>query len=150
MKRTASEVWGCDMAFFPHVKKGDAFTPSTLLENNIRDVVNGYNSIGARVTKGVANSSLRVPVWNASKEELPAGSAVTVDMTNKKDSPTGILPCVPFDGQVARHGEFWPTALQPGAVGDCIIGGVSLIQMSGKGKVGDCVAPVFKDGKAAK
>jgi len=49
------------MAFFPHVKKGDAFQPSALLENNIRDVVNGYNAIGARVTKGVANSSLRVP-----------------------------------------------------------------------------------------
>ena len=137
------------MAFFPHVKKGDAFQPSALLENNIRDVVNGYNAIGARVTKGVANSSLRVPVWNASKEELPAGSAVTVDMTNEEDSPTGILPCVPFDGSCQTWGIL-PTALQPGSVGDCIIGGVSLIQMSGKGKVGDCVAPVFKDGKAAK
>ena len=61
------------MAFFPHVKKGDTFQPSAVLENNIRDVVNGFNAIGARVTKGIANSSIRVPVWNASQEELTAG-----------------------------------------------------------------------------
>ena len=80
------------MAFFPHVKKGDAFQPNALLENNVRDVVNGHNSIGARVTKGVGNSSIRIPVWNASDEDLPAGSAVTVDMNAEGKSPTGVLP----------------------------------------------------------
>ena len=105
------------MAFFPHVKKGDAFQPSALLENNIRDVVNGYNSIGARVTKGIANSSIRIPVWNASDEDLPAGSAVTVDMNAEDKSPTGILPCVPFDGSCQTWGIL-PAALSQGAVGD--------------------------------
>ena len=76
------------MAFFPHVKKGDTFQPNALLENNIRDVVNGYNAIGARVTKGITNGSIRVQVWNASKENLPAGSAVTVDMNTEGKSPT--------------------------------------------------------------
>ena len=101
------------MAFFPHVKKGDAFQPSALLENNIRDVVNGYNAIGARVTKGIANSSIRIPVWNASDEDLPAGSAVTVDMNAEGKSPTGVLPCVPFDGSCQTWGIL-PTALSQG------------------------------------
>ena len=101
------------MAFFPHVKKGDTFQPNALLENNVRDVVNGHNSIGARVTKGIGNSSIRIPVWNASDKELSAGSAVTVDLKSEEDTPTGIFPCVPFDGSCQTWGIL-PTALQPG------------------------------------
>ena len=61
------------MAFFPHVNKGEPFQPNSVLENNIRDLVNASSRIGGRSTKGSANSSLRLSVWNSSGQTLPAG-----------------------------------------------------------------------------
>ena len=46
------------MAFFPHVNKGEPFQPNSVLENNIRDLVNASSRIGGRSTKGSADSSL--------------------------------------------------------------------------------------------
>ena len=92
------------MAFFPHVNKGEPFQPNSVLENNIRDLVNASSRIGGRSTKGSANSSLRLSVWNSSGQTLPAGSAVTIDMMSEEESPTGVLPCTPYDGSSQTWG----------------------------------------------
>ena len=136
------------MAFFPHVNRGDPFQPNSVLENNIRDLVNASSRIGGRNTKGSANSSLRISVWNSSGDTLPAGSAVTIDTLSEKESPTGVLPCIAYDGSSQTWGIL-PTELPAGGLGDCIIGGISLVPIKTKAKVGDCVAPILTDKGAA-
>lgn len=105
------------MAFFPHVNKGDAFQPNSILENNIRDCVNSFNGYGARPMTGVKGNSIRVAVWNASGKALPAGAAVSIEPNGDENEAGGrALPCQLYDGDNRAWGIL-ADALPENAVG---------------------------------
>lgn len=63
------------MAFFPHVTKGDKFKPIALLENNVRDIVNMYNTPRGIPRRAQAPD---VPVYNGSNSEIKAFSPIVL------------------------------------------------------------------------
>ena len=138
------------MAFFPHVNRGETFQPNSVLENNVRDAVNGHLATGDRVTRGNTGNSIRVPVWNTTDKELPAGSAVAIFVDEQdKSAAKGVLPCEPFDGDNRPWGVL-VDSLPKGAVGDCIIGGIATITLSKSVEIGDRILPVAEKDKPAK
>ena len=131
------------MGFFPHVNKGEAFQPNSVLENNIRDCVNAFQGYGGRPGRGVKGNSIRITVWNADEKELPAGAAVALEANSDEYEVAGsAIPCRKFDGDDRTWGVL-VDALQPGSVGDCVIGGVVSVSLAGDGGPGDRVMPVL-------
>lgn len=131
------------MAFYPYVNKGDRFQPSVKLENNIREIVNGHLKTGTGHSGKTTGNSVRIQVWNTTREKLPAGSAVSI-FTDEKDyrQINGVLPCEAYTGDNRMWGIL-PDSLQPGSAGDCIIGGIAEVNSNQTVKPGDNILPVI-------
>ena len=80
------------MSFYPDVAPGDKFVPDVKLSNDIRHLVNAAHGFQDCKQKGVPPAAVRVSVFNATEEIIPANTAVIFT----SDAPRGeVLPIKP-------------------------------------------------------
>ncbi len=118
------------MAFFPDVTKGQAFTPSALLSNNVRHIVNSLNGFQNGGHASANSGIVRIQVYNAGSSEIAAGCAVNF----KSDSALcgDVIPCEPLK-DVAKPWGVVVLKLAAKELGDCIISGPATVNVSGTG-----------------
>lgn len=118
------------MAFFPDVTKGQAFTPSALLSNNVRHMVNALNGFRSNGITGAGSGVVRIQVYNASSGEIAAGTAVNF---RENGSLCGdVIPVEPLT-DVAKPWGVVTLKLAAKEMGDCIISGPAHVSLSGSG-----------------
>lgn len=126
------------MAFFPYVNPGDPVKPSTLLENNIRDVVNQFNATGELpVSRGAANS-YRLQGWNNNDYTIPAGASVEIvaDATWAGDAPQ-----IRYASSNADLWGITACVINPGEIGSVIFAGLAWSGIRTSYSVGTCLRP---------
>lgn len=125
------------MAFFPYVNPGDPVKPSTLLENNIRDVVNQFNATGELpVSRGAANS-YRLQGWNNNDYTIPAGASV--EIVEETAWLSNGVPAIKFAATDATVWGVAEAAITPGSIGSVLFGGI--VYLSSLINVGRYVVP---------
>lgn len=115
------------MAFFPYVNPGDPVRPSTLLENNIRDMVNRFNATGELpVSRGAANSC-RLQCWNNNDYTIPSGASVEI----VEDAAwAGDAPQIRYASNTAKAWGITTEAINPGGIGPAIFSGLATIRQT--------------------
>ena len=115
------------MAFFPYVNPGDPVKPSTLLENNIRDVVNQFNATGELpVSRGSANS-YRLQCWNNNDYVIPAGASVEI----VEDAEwAGDAPQIRYASSNADLWGITACVINPGEIGSVIFAGLATVRQT--------------------
>lgn len=120
------------MAFYPDVQPGQRYQIPASFFNDVHRILNSVNgfSPGAGTSD---NSEVSIQVYNSTPDKvLNAGTAVTVCSTG--DFCEDSIPVICYDGSENVWGVLQNT-LQPGEIGDCIISGVTFIDVtSGIGK----------------
>lgn len=118
------------MAFFPDVTKGQAFTPSALLSNNVRHMVNAMNGFQNVGILSANSGIVRIQVYNNSSAEIPAGTAV--NFVESGSLCGDAVPCEPMKDAAKPWGV---TVLKLAAkeMGDCVISGPAQVTLSGSG-----------------
>jgi hypothetical protein len=118
------------MGFFPDVSKGQKFTPSAMLSNNVRHIVNSLNGFQSRGILGAGSGVVRIQVYNAGSGEIAAGTAVNF---SENGSLCGdVIPCEPLKDAAKPWGV---TVLKLAAkeMGDCVLSGPANVALSGSG-----------------
>ena len=120
-------TWGCKMAYFPHVTPSDPFTPSAMLSNSVRDLINGLNGMSGGAYSRGASCVVRLPVHNYTDFVMAGGASVSpVSGTMCGDAiPVGIA---------SPGSDVWAilaSPLNPGGVGDAIFCGGVAVYASG-------------------
>src|SRR5574344_649162 len=112
------------MGFFPDVSKGQKFTPSAMLSNNVRHIVNSLNGFQSRGILGAGAGVVRIQVYNAGSGEIAAGTAVNF---SENGSLCGdVIPCEPLKDAAKPWGV---TVLKLAAkeMGDCVLSGPATV-----------------------
>ncbi|MBE6370770.1 MAG: hypothetical protein E7055_01685 [Lentisphaerae bacterium] len=125
------------MGFWPDVKRGDKVQHHMVLENNLRHLVNSLDGFGSGMGRATASGVVRIQIWNATNETLPAGQPVEFD--NTKPLCGDAVPAVKVTDTKKPWGVCVHT-LDANAMGDCIISGPAEVALSGGS--GDYAEPV--------
>lgn len=115
------------MGYWPDVQRGQAVERSALLENDVRDVVNGMNGFTAGASRRPNSGVVRVQVWNASGSSLPGLAPVAFDMS--KQMAGNAFPVVRVTDPSKPYGVL-SQPLASREIGDCIIYGPAKIMIS--------------------
>lgn len=118
------------MAFFPDVSRGQKFTPSVLLSNNLRHLVNSVNGFQGFGSRGVPSGTVRIQVYNNSDEEIMSGTAVS--FSDSGSFCENAIPCEKFKDENKPWGVLMQT-LESKQFGDCIISGPAVVSVTGSG-----------------
>ena len=115
------------MGFYSDVKPGEPFRPSASLSNDVRHLLNQLNGFGGGVNPAAAPGIVRIPVYNSTQAVLSEGKAVSIDIS-------GIIagecyPAIAFSDEMPCYGVL-AKDLNPAEVGDCILSGLAVVQIS--------------------
>jgi len=115
------------MSFYPDVAPGDKFVPDVKLSNDIRHLVNAAHGFQDCRQKGVPPAAVRVSVFNATTETIPANTAVIFT----SDAPRGeVLPIKPAPSGTTDFGIV-SKDLAPNESGSCLLIGTATVTLSG-------------------
>ena len=115
------------MSFYPDVAPGDKFVPDVKLSNDIRHLVNAAHGFQDCKQKGVPPAAVRVSVFNATAETIPANTGVIFT----SDAPRGeVLPIKPAPSGTADFGIV-SKDLAPNESGSCLLIGTATVMLSG-------------------
>ncbi len=115
------------MSFYPDVAPGDKFVPDVKLSNDIRHLVNAAHGFQDCKQKGVPPAAVRVSVFNATEEIIPANTAVIFT----SDAPRGeVLPIKPAPSGTTDFGIV-SKDLAPNESGSCLLIGTATVTLSG-------------------
>lgn len=115
------------MSFYPDVSPGDKFVPDVKLSNDIRHLVNAAHGFQDCRQKGVPPAAVRVSVFNATEEIIPANTAVIFT----SDAPRGeVLPIKPAPSGTTDFGIV-SKDLAPNESGSCLLIGTATVTLSG-------------------
>jgi len=118
------------MAFFPDVVKGQTFTPSALLSNNVRHLINTLNGFQGHGIVGGSSGMVRIQVYNNTGADIAAGCAV--NFTDGGSLCGDAVPAEPLKDATKPWGVV-PVKLAAKQMGDCIISGPATVTLSGNG-----------------
>ncbi len=114
------------MGFFPDVSKGDPFQPNSVLENNVRRIVNSLNGFQGGMQLGAASGIVKVQVYCSSA--LEAGTAV--NFSDSGNLCGDAIPCEKLKDPAKPFGVI-VRKLAAKEIGDCIISGPATVKISG-------------------
>ena len=120
------------MAYFPQVHKGQAFSPSVLEENNIRQALNPALSYNATNVDNNNAPRFTVSVYNATEKVIFEGTAVVFADESEHPVIENIVPCQPYEDSDEKWGVLLST-LNPGEIGEYLVSGIVEVDCSGKG-----------------
>lgn len=126
------------MGFYSDVKPGEPFRPSASLSNDVRHLLNQLNGFGGGVNPAAAPGIVRIPVYNSTSAVLSEGKAVSIDIS-------GIIagecyPVIAFSDEIPCYGVL-AKDLNPAEVGDCILSGLAVVQISSTPATGNYATP---------
>lgn len=113
------------MAFFPHVTKGDKFKPIALLENNVRDIVNMYNSPRGIPRRAYAPD---IPVYNGSAAEIIAYRPIV--LSHGKNDAKKALPANESSPAAEEILAIATCSIYPNRTGNAVIHGITKAQVN--------------------
>jgi hypothetical protein len=126
------------MGFYSDVKPGESFRPSASLSNDVRHFLNRLNGFGGGVNPAAAPGIVRIPVYNSTSAVLSEGKAVSIDIS-------GIIagecyPAIAYSDTMPCYGVL-AKDLNPAEVGDCILSGLAVVQISSTSATGNYATP---------
>jgi len=126
------------MGFYSDVKPGESFRPSASLSNDVRHLLNRLNGFGGGVNPAAAPGIVRIPVYNSTSAVLSEGKAVSIDIS-------GVIagecyPAIAYSDTMPCYGVL-AKDLNPAEVGDCILSGLAVVQISSTPATGNYATP---------
>jgi len=118
------------MAFYGDVAPGEAFRPSAALSNDIRHFLNGLNGFTGNPFGANGAGTVRIQAYNATGEEIGAGTAVNFD--EAKPMSGDAVPLKAFSDPNKPWGVV-TQRLKESEAGDCFISGPVTVSLLGSG-----------------
>ena len=126
------------MGYWPDVKRGDKVQHNSLLENNVRHLLNSLDGFSSGIRRSTGNGVVRIQIWNASGSAMTPGQPVAFD--NTKNMCGEAVPAIAVTDTEKPWGVC-VNALAKNAIGDCIVSGPATVTLTGGS--GDYAEPVI-------